>query len=233
LILLASPMVTVRRRWKRGLEGSFVALEIADRAALKRQIAHLKPSVLLLDLSLPKLGGLDGVGEIARLSPSTKILALSSHPDDHEATAALKSGAFGYCDRETDPMHVRKAVETLQKGEVWVNRRVIPLLLNEIIPAGRSTQNRPSSTTPGGPLSPLTRREHMVAEQIGSGANNRQIASWLDVTEATVKAHLTSIFRKVGVSNRLRLALLVNRRSNPSPQRRVPHSSESATANAG
>jgi DNA-binding NarL/FixJ family response regulator len=185
--------------------------EVAERAALERSMATLNPAVLLLDLALPHLG-IEGVPTIQRLSPSTQIVLFSSSPDEKEAISALKAGARGYHSRDIAPYLLRKAVQLVRKGEIWVGRNVIPHLLKELT----SLTERRKPDAPAGPdgrLDRLTPREREITHLIGNGASNKEIASQLEVTEKTVKAHLTAIFRKLGLSDRLRLALFVSEHS--------------------
>ena len=169
-----------------------------------------KPAILLLDLALPKLDEAASVSRLRRLSPGTRILLLTDTPDEEQAIRVLKAGAAGYCD--IDSPLLKKAVEKVQDGEIWVGRGVVRHLLEELVSGQRP--NRPGNS--GGDLEHLTPREREVASVITSGASNKEIGSRLRITERTVKAHLTSIFRKLGLSGRLRLAVLMTEQMRPS-----------------
>jgi two-component system, NarL family, nitrate/nitrite response regulator NarL len=208
VVLIASPIAGVRGLWAAGLQDRFPLYEVAERAALERSMANLKPSVLLLDLALPGLGGVEGVPAIQRLSPLTSIMLLTSTPNDREGLAALKGGARGYTSSEMDPTLLKKAVGVVLKGEIWVARNVYAPLLEELtsLTERRHKEFPPNLDTR---LDRLTPREREIAQLIGGGASNKEIAGRLNITEATVKAHLTAIFRKLGLSDRLGLALFV------------------------
>lgn len=208
MVLLASPNAGVRRRWRQALQRVSGIHQAATRAALERHLAALKPATLLLDLAVPKLGGIDGVRALRRLSPSTKIILLTKAPREQEGISALKAGASGYCETDLNAALLRKAVEMVQKGEIWVRRSMIPHLLEELALLTHR-RNRESPAHRDRRLDRLTPRQREVVRLIGGGASNKEIASQLNVTERTVKAHLTAIFRKIGVSDRLRLALFV------------------------
>jgi DNA-binding NarL/FixJ family response regulator len=215
LLLLAVSAEELRWYWSQGLRLRYAFREVADRHDLDHLMATLQPAVLLLDLALCQPVGTGEIPAIQRLSPSTKILALTHDPDEKEAIAALKAGARGYCRRDVSHTILRKAVEMIQEGQVWVEGTIIPHLLEELTSL-EEQRLQASSPPPGDPLARLTHRERDVVNLIAGGASNREIAAQLHVSEATVKAHLTATFRKLGVSDRLQLGLYVTRRLNGS-----------------
>lgn len=172
-------------------------------------MADLKPDILLLDLALPRLGGIKGVLATRNLSPETKIVLLARSPNAKELISVLRAGAWGYCEKDIDPSLLKKAVVRVQKGEVWLKRNLVPHLIEEL---ARLTRRRLKDSLPklDSRLANLTPRERDVVSLVGNGASNKEIASRLTVTEHTVKAHLTAIFRKLGFSGRVQLALLAN-----------------------
>jgi two-component system NarL family response regulator len=212
LVVIASQSPEVRSWWGSGLRGLYTMHEVGDLPSLRRMLAGLKPSILVLDLALPQLGGVKGLPSLLQSSPTTKTLLLTGSPEDPEAIAALKAGARGYCGRDVDSFLLKKAVEAVQKGEIWVKRSVIVALLRDLNPAHPARANFAvnSKETTDERLRPLTPRERQIALMVGAGARNKDIAIALDITETTVKAHLTAIFRKLGIADRLRLALLVS-----------------------
>lgn len=208
MVLVASPNPGLRRRCRAALRGTSALQEVTTRAALERSMAHLKPAVLLLDIDLPMLDGVGGVRAIHHLSPPTKIVLLTGTLDEKEGLSALKAGARGYCQKDTESALLKKAVQMVRKGDIWAGRNLIPHLLEELT----SLTERRREAPPGdrdSRLDRLTPREREIAHLIGGGASNKEIASRLNVTEGTVKAHLTAIFRKIGLSGRLQLALFV------------------------
>ena len=204
---MASPTADLRRRCSQGLRG-FLIREAGRRAVLERSMVELEPAVVFLDLALPGLGGLGGVPGIQRLNPAAKIIVLASTPNERQAVFALVAGARGYCGRDIGPSLVRKATDVVRRGEIWIARGVVPLLLKRLTSL---TQDRSHERLAGSgrPFHALAPREREIAELVGRGTNNKEIATRLSITEATVKAHLTSVFRKLNVSDRLRLALFV------------------------
>jgi DNA-binding NarL/FixJ family response regulator len=182
---------------------------------------RLRPAVVFIDLALPALGGIAGVPAIQRLHPPVRIVLLARAPTERQALLALAAGARGYCSTDIDPGLIRRADEVVERGEIWIGRQVIPLLLRRLTALADVEERDPS-----GPLPYLGARERQIALLVGAGANNRDIAAKLAITEATVKAHLTSVFRKLKVPNRLRLALVVTQhagRDHQAPRhRRAP-----------
>jgi len=208
-ILLASDVSTRRAQWVQALQKIAVLYEAIDRSMVEQKLAALKPVILLLDLSMPGLHGLDGLSGLQKISPSTRTILLTTTPTETEGTSMLEAGAKGYCSMEMDPMLLAKAVKMVQKGEVWVGRKVISHLLDTLVSLTEQQRNR-SLPKADPSLDVLTPREKEIVQQIGGGSSNKEIAHQLHVSEKTVKAHLTSVFRKLGVSDRLHLALYVN-----------------------
>src|SRR5437667_162790 len=202
-----------RGQWTQALKDVYTVLDVGERGSLDRSLADLKPDVLLLDLALHRLGGLEGVQAIRQLSPETKIVLFARSPNAKEGISLLKAGAWGYCEKAIEPLRLRKVVLMLQQGEVWVKRNLIPHLIGELARLTRlRTKDSASHETR---LRSLTPREREVVLLIGEGVNNKKIASRLTITEHTVKAHLTTIFRKLGLSGRVQLALLANESGGP------------------
>jgi len=219
LVLIASAVAGLRKLWLEGMRG-FTTVEISDYTELARIMEHRRPDVLFLDLQLPRLGGMSSVATLHRLRPATRIIVLASRPDAKEGIVALKMGARGYCDRSIAPALLARALEAVQRGEVWIGRKLTSQLIDEL---SALTEARLQTTAPldvSGRLHRLTSREHEIVVLLGVGASNKEIAQRLGVTERTVKAHLTAVFRKLGISGRLQAALLVveQGRTNPTPE---------------
>jgi len=194
------------RSWSQNLKEDFVTQGVEDLAALELVLAQLKPPVLLLDLSLLRNGLTRSIGSLQRLSAATKIIAFTRTPNDVEGISVLVSGAKGYCPRNIKPVLLKKVVTVVQRGEIWAGRKLIQLLIEELMSHIERRQQR-SATEVDGRFDALTCRQREITGLIGRGARNKEIASQIHMSEKTVKAHLTAIFRKLGVSNRTGLAL--------------------------
>jgi len=209
VILIATPITTRRALWRAGGEG-FGIVEVADYAQLVRVMGQLKPTVLLLDHRLPGMAGMGSMASLRCLWPSAKIVVLASPPDEREAIAALTLGARGYCEGTIAPALLGKALGAVQRGEIWIGRKLITCLLEEL---SAVAEQRPERHALPDRLEDLTPRERDVADRLGGGASNKEIAHALGVAEGTVKAHLTAIFRKLGTRSRLETAIVVTDRS--------------------
>jgi DNA-binding NarL/FixJ family response regulator len=177
---------------------------IATGAELSTAIAASVPSVILFDLGpSPDANGLASVSALSRLA---KTIVLAGHDDDALAVRALKAGAAGFCRRDTPTDLLRRAVQLVEAGEIWVGRRVMVRLIEELA-------LRTAAAVAG--ADQLTPRERDLVSLVGAGATNKEIAQRLSISVKTVKTHLTSIFRKLGLSTRLELAVAVGRTASP------------------
>jgi two-component system nitrate/nitrite response regulator NarL len=205
-VLVASPGAEMRDHLKERLADVYATREVSHWDALDKSISSSEPAVVLVDLDLLRSSGISEVSAIRRISRKARIILLSESPNDAEGVAVLKAGARGYCDRRIEGPLLRKAVDCVREGEIWAERRLIPLLIEQYALHGEGAEPAGNSDRR---LALLTRREREIARLIGAGASNRDIASRLLVSEGTVKAHLTAIFRKLGFSDRLQLGLFL------------------------
>lgn len=209
LILIASAIIKVRKRWSHALHDVYSIQEVSDWNKLEWSMANQRPSVLLLNQALLQVDGnrIEKIADLQRLSPSTKIILLTSRCDEKEAASGLKLGVKGYCHKDIDPPLLKKAVEVVLEGEVWVGRKTISHLLSELASHTESQQKVPNLSEIC--LDYLTPREYQIARLVGDGANNKEIARRLKISGKTVKAHLTAIFQKLQIPDRLHLGLFV------------------------
>jgi DNA-binding NarL/FixJ family response regulator len=212
MVLIASPNMHVVRRWSQGLRGDFVTHAVEDAFALEQGMTLFKPPVLLLDLALLRSGRIKSISALQRLSLPTKVIVFSANPNDVEAISVLRAGAKGYCSRQIEPGMLKKAVGSVQKGEIWAGRKLIPQLIEELTARAETRQRRFSAELDGW-FNLLTYRQRQIAALVSRGARNKEIATKIQMSEKTVKAHLTAIFRKLGVANRIGLALLASEQS--------------------
>lgn len=206
LVMIASAMADLRKRCRQALSNGYSIHESADRGDLERGIVGHRPAAVLLDITLPGLGGASGIASIQKLRAAVRIIVLTEAPDEREGIAILKAGARGYCQRDIDIVLLEKATHVVLKGEIWVGRKLIPHLLEELtVLTEQRRRDAPGRSDER--LKRVTPRERQIVDLLSVGASNKEIAKRLNVTERTVKAHLTAIFRKLGLSGRLQLAL--------------------------
>jgi two-component system NarL family response regulator len=207
MILLASAARDVLSNWERALQGMAGILAVRQFDSLKEAMARVAPRILVLDLELPGLDGARGVAALRRASPGTRITVLSAVVSDELEIALFKLGVRGCARRDIDPQLLKRIVLAIEQGEMWIRRAIMPRLVDEL-----GARNRPDIYPPsaaGDELALLTEREREIVRLIGNGESNKEIARELCITERTVKAHLTGIFRKLGVADRVRLALRI------------------------
>ncbi len=167
-------------------------------------VRHM-PSVLLLPIDFPGLGGTKGIRDVRRLSPATKIVVLSGSSDATEELEVLRGGAKGYSGPVDENVLV-KMIDKVQEGEVWAGRKTIGALIEELDAAvGDLSRREPGNLQKE--LQRLTLRERQILRLLSEGDSNKEIATALGVSVSTIKAHLTKIFRKLGQPDRVRLAL--------------------------
>jgi two-component system NarL family response regulator len=183
---------------------------VTELGALKESLVRIQPQALLLDLDLPGLDGPKSIAGFIKSHATTKIIVLSGTISDQMELALFKAGVRGCCRSDIDPQLLKRIIVAIQHGELWIRRTLTPLLLDELGASARDEEtNARRANANLGRLADLTRREREIAALVASGENNKQIARRLAITERTVKAHLTETFRKLGIPDRLKLALLV------------------------
>ena len=157
----------------------------------------LKPDVLLLDLLMPKMNGIEVITEVTSMSPEAKILVLTSFAADDHVFPAIKAGALGYLLKDTDPEDLVNAIHQVHLGESSLSPTVARKVLHEIF--------QPSEK----PLSPdpLTKREVEVLQVLAKGKSNREIAEILTISETTVRTHVSNILGKLHLASRTEAAL--------------------------
>ncbi|MGL5930312.1 MAG: response regulator [Dermatophilaceae bacterium] len=172
-----------------------VVAEAADGAAAAESAAGTDPDVVLMDLSMPGVDGVEGTRGVLDRCPGTRVLVLTSFSDRDRVREVLAAGAIGYVLKDSDPVDLVAAVRQAAAGQVPIDPRVAGALL----PGGDSPHSGPSAG-----LSP---RETEVLRLVAQGLANKQVARALGITERTVKAHLGRVFREIGVLDRTSAAL--------------------------
>jgi DNA-binding NarL/FixJ family response regulator len=168
-------------------------------------VRELRPDVLLLDLSMPELGGLDALRALAAGDRRTAVLLLTGDIDDQELVAAIQLGARGVLMKDSPTALLIKAVRSVATGEYWVSREEVPNLVETL-------RLRVPHDSAASQAHHLTSRELLVVSGVVAAFSNREIAEALRISEKTVKQHLTNVFDKVGVSSRVELAMAALRR---------------------
>jgi DNA-binding NarL/FixJ family response regulator len=174
--------------------------EAADGEEAARKVRDLRPDMLLLDVAMPGTDGLDALQEIGR-DQTTRTLLLTGAIEESALVAALRLGARGIVMKHAATALLIKAIRGVMAGQYWVGKDRVPGIVEALRPL--LEKERSSGRDQFG----LTERELEVTAAIVAAYTNRDIAAKLRISEETVKHHLTNIFEKLGVSNRLELAL--------------------------
>lgn len=182
--------------------------EAATGASALAEARRLTPDVVVLDLGLPDMGGLEVIRRLRAELPATEIVILTSSERDDELLAALQAGAKGYILKTSDYHELVRALESLAIGQATLPPEVVSRLLRHLPaeqpPAAPSVPTLPSASP--APSPELSEREMDVLRLIVQGASNREIAEALGLSENTVRSYLTHIMQKLNVDNRVQMA---------------------------
>jgi DNA-binding NarL/FixJ family response regulator len=181
-----------------GADGIEVVGSAADGAQAVAMVLELRPDVVLMDLQMPGVDGVAATRQIVASGAESQVVVLTSFSDSERIVAALDAGAIGYLLKDTEPEDLLEGVRAAARGESPLN----PRAARQLLTARAST---PVLTVD------LTPRELEVLGLVRQGLANKQIARRLGITERTVKAHLTSTFQRIGVSDRTQAALWAER----------------------
>jgi two-component system, NarL family, response regulator LiaR len=171
--------------------------EAADGREALAQVATLRPDVVVMDLLMPGMNGVEATRAIRATFPDVEVVALTSVLEDRMVVDAVEAGASGYLLKETRPDELFEAVRAAARGEVRLDPRAQQRLMREL--------RRPAA--PADARAALTERESEVLQLLARGATNKSIAQALGVGEATVKSHVSSLLAKLGLKSRTQAAL--------------------------
>jgi NarL family two-component system response regulator LiaR len=158
---------------------------------------QLQPDLLLLDLLMPKVTGIEAIQQIKIKDPTAKILVLTSFAADDQVFPAIKAGALGYLLKDTDPEELIRAIHQVHQGESFLSPSIARKVLEEVF----HPSEKPLSSDP------LTKREVEVLQVLAKGRSNREIGQELSITEATVRTHVSNILGKLHLASRTEAAL--------------------------
>ena len=171
--------------------------EASDGEAAVAQADALKPDVILMDLVMPKMDGVEAIRQILARQPETRIIALTSFVADDKVFPSIKAGARGYLLKDSEPEELIATIRRVHAGEASLHPSIAMKVLDEL----SHPQKRP--LTPD----PLTEREVEVLRLVAQGLDNHKIAKELNIGEATVRTHVGNILSKLQLANRVQAAL--------------------------
>jgi len=199
-ILIADDHEIVRKGLRALLEsepGYTVVGEAADGEAAVHQVRLLRPDVVLLDLVMPGVDGIEAIQQIGREHPAVHILVLTSFSSDDQVYAAIKAGALGYLLKDSSPQELLLAIQAVHRGKAALDPQVALKLVREL----RDPPDLPPAEDP------LTEREVEVLKLLAGGLSNQAIAARLYLSERTVGNYVSSILAKLHLANRTQAAL--------------------------
>jgi DNA-binding NarL/FixJ family response regulator len=169
---------------------------------IRKVVSKLRPAVLLFDYEAMGPNGESLISRLRRAAPATRILVIARRSSDENVEGVLRAGASGLVGKEGEFATLVRAIHAVAEGELWANRRT----------AARALERLTDISAPVPALETLTKRELEIAERVASGLRNKEIAQQLNISEATVKSHLHTIFRRLKLESRVALAMLAQER---------------------
>jgi DNA-binding NarL/FixJ family response regulator len=179
--------------------------EAGDGTAAVAAAVKYRPDVVLMDVRMPRLNGIDATARLTKLPDPPKVIVLTTFELDEYVFGALGAGASGFLLKDTPPADIIRAVRLVAAGEAMLSPSVTRTLI-ERFGSDPSTGKRTEARELVGSL---TDREREVATEVAQGRSNADIAGLLYMSEATVKAHVSRVLAKLGVTNRVQVAIIV------------------------
>lgn len=207
-IVLIDDQAIVRAAFKSLLERVPHFRVVGDAADARRGIElvqQLRPDIVILDITMPGLSGIDAVGPLKKASPNTKILMASQHEGQKFVQQALQAGADGYLSKDSEPEELGLAIESIRRGDSYLS----PKVANGIM--ARAVRGETPVPSESSALSVLTPREREVFQLLALGKANKEVAAMLGLSLGTVKKHRENLQRKLDCHSAAELARLAIR----------------------
>jgi two-component system, NarL family, response regulator LiaR len=198
-VLIADDHAVVRQGLRTFLELQeeiAVVGEAADGEEAVAAVERLAPDVVLMDLVMPRLDGIEAIRRIRELSPTTRVIVLTSFVEDDKVFPAVRAGAAGYLLKDVQPQELVRAIRIVHDGQALLHPAVAARLMEEV-----------ADGEPRRALGVLTPRENEILALIAQGLANKAIAYRCGLSEKTVKTHVSNILAKLGVTDRTQAAL--------------------------
>lgn len=180
--------------------------EVDDGARAVVAVREHRPDVVLMDIRMAQMDGITATAALRRLDPAPQVIVLTTFHADEQVMSALRAGASGFLVKDTPPAQIINAVRVVACGDAIISPSVTRTLLSHFGDGQASDRRRAAAQR----LATLTDREREVAIAIGAGASNAEVATSLFMSEATVKAHVSRLFSKLDVTNRVQIAIVVH-----------------------
>jgi DNA-binding NarL/FixJ family response regulator len=190
------------------LEDDFeIVGEAGDGREVIEKVQALDPDVLLLDLRMPNLDGLSALQALQQTNKRTRVIVLTASEDKNEFVQAMKLGCSGIVLKQTAPDLIVKSIRKVHSGEIWLDSHTTAAVMRQFSTGQEGSGGQSSGGGKSRERSPLSTREREIVALVAQGYKNKEMAEKMFISEQTVKNHLHNIFDKLGVSDRLELAL--------------------------
>jgi len=180
--------------------------EVDDGVRAVAAVREHRPDVVLMDIRMPEMDGITATAALRRLDAPPQVIVLTTFQADEQVLSALRVGASGFLLKDTPPAEILNAVRLVAAGDAMLSPSVTRTLLSHFGDTEATERRRAAAQR----LATLTDREREVALAVGSGASNAEVAASLFMSEATVKAHVSRLFTKLDVTNRVNIAIVVH-----------------------
>ena len=180
--------------------------EVDDGARAVAAVREHRPDVVLMDIRMPEMDGITATAALRRLDAPPQVIVLTTFQADEQVLSALRVGASGFLLKDTPPAEILNAVRLVAAGDAMLSPSVTRTLLSHFGDTEATERRRAAAQR----LATLTDREREVALAVGSGASNAEVGASLFMSEATVKAHVSRLFTKLDVTNRVHIAIVVH-----------------------
>jgi len=180
--------------------------EVDDGVRAVAAVREHRPDVVLMDIRMPEMDGITATAALRRLDAPPQVIVLTTFQADEQVLSALRVGASGFLLKDTPPAEILNAVRLVAAGDAMLSPSVTRTLLSHFGDTEATERRRAAAQR----LATLTDREREVALAVGSGASNAEVAASLFMSEATVKAHVSRLFTKLDVTNRVHIAIVVH-----------------------
>ncbi|MBX9246136.1 response regulator transcription factor [Actinotalea ferrariae] len=210
-ILLVDDQALLRMGFRLVLEAEDdleVVGEAGDGRAAVDQVTALRPDVVLMDVRMPGVNGIEATERIVAAHPETRVLILTTFDLDEYAFAALRAGASGFLLKDARPADLVAAIRTVASGDAVVSPRITRRMLELFSGQLPSSGEAPAADGPDPRLAELTPRELEVLRSVADGLSNAEVAERLFLSEATVKTHVGRILAKLGIRDRVQAVVL-------------------------
>ncbi|MDX2150268.1 MAG: response regulator transcription factor [Bryobacteraceae bacterium] len=207
-VLLADDHSVVRQGLRAWLERSPKVQVVGEAADGREAVAlaeELKPEIVVMDIAMPNLNGIDATAQIMRRNPDTKVIVLSMHADEGYILRALGAGAKGYLLKESTETDVLPAVESVREGKPYFTPSIARILLEDYVRMLRQNNQQDSYDL-------LTEREREVLQLLAQGKTNKEAAQLLDLSPHTIESHRTNLMQKLNLHNTAEIVLYAVRK---------------------